>query len=102
MQSDEVRQYMEAANQAIEDAESEREANNTEGNVINIDMDEVPFITVARSNKRKGSPQEKEQKNRLENTPEGWKTAISLIHSNMGLGISEDELDPEEAEVTIN
>ena len=84
------------------DVESEREANNTEGNVINIDMDEVPFIPVTRSNKRKGSPQEKEQKKRLENTPEGWKTAISSIHSNMGLGISEDESDPEEAEVTIN
>ena len=76
--------------------------NINDGSERNFVIDEVPFITVARSNKRKGSPQAKEQKKRLENTPKGWKTAISSIHSNMGLGISKDESDPEEAEVTIN
>ena len=56
MPSAEVKMYMEASQQAIKDAEKEAQANREEDDNVSleIDMNEVPFMTVQRR-KRKGS-----------------------------------------------
>ena len=85
MESDEVKMYMEAATQAIEDAQREAEGNSEEGtpNLEEIEIDEVPFIETR--NKRKGSPKEKESKVRRDENYENSEGVIGIVHENMGI-----------------
>ena len=104
IKSDEVKKYMEAAVQAINDAEKEAERENPDvAWTIPIDTEEVPFMEVKKRNKRKGSEQDREEeaKNRREKSPDNAIAAVGNIHSMENIDNVDEEDSDIENDVTI-
>ena len=96
---------MEAAVQAISDAEKEAERVNPDVEwTIPIDTEEVPFMEIKKRNKRKGSEQDRddEAKNRREKSPDNAIAAVGNIHSMENNENQDEEVDSDiENDVTI-
>ena len=105
MNSDEVQKYMEAADQAISDAEKEAARNNPDGTFSPLDLEDVPFMVVTKNNKRKGSEQEKENDAKLvrEKSLENGVGTIEAIHRQKGANAMSDTNESDnENDVTSN
>ena len=113
MPSDEAKEYMDAALQAIVDAEEEDMRNRNDNSQPEevIEVEDVPFITVEnksnRRNKRKASADAEGDDRDRENTittPESVRRAVSNIHTKIGYppqNVMDDENDSE-TNVTVD
>ena len=107
MQTEEVIGYMNAANQAIEDARIEDEKNRDENTNSDdlIEVSDVPFITVERRSKRKASEEiERDERENRVMTPESVRNAVRNIHSIIGYKANPESVDDDdnEADITVD
>ena len=104
MQSEEVREYMTAANQAIEDAKDEDMRNRDENSqaVDVLQVEDVPFITVQPRNKRKASnDMDREERQNRTTTPDSIRRAVGQIHLRIGYPALNENSEDDDSENNI-
>ena len=105
MKTDEVLGYMNAANQAIEDARNDDARNRDENNLSDdvIDVSDVPFITIERRSKRKASDDiERDERENRTMTPESVRNAVNKIHTSIGYTVRPGEQAENDSETDIS